>query len=317
MNSSKHPAVRIYSHPIFTEHFAGPGHPESPQRMAAVESAVRMAGLIGRVNTFIPNPASRASIESVHDDSYVKMMLQLKGHSHQLDVDTAVSPGSIDAALFAAGAALDATNAILSGIARTAFCVVRPPGHHAERDRAMGFCLFNNVAISAAAAIINYGVRVMIIDLDVHHGNGTQNIFYPSSAVYYVSLHQHPLFPGTGAIKERGTGEGLGYTLNIPLPPGSGDDIYLKMTRQAVIPALISFAPQFVIFSSGFDAHRSDPLGMMKVTTRGFTAIYRLILNQLDRDQIPHIFVLEGGYNLRSLGNCVVMLLSELVSRYS
>ena len=129
----------------------------------------------------------------------------------------------------------------------------------------------------------------MIIDLDIHHGNGTQNIFYPSSAVHYVSLHQYPLFPGTGTVEERGVGEGLGNTLNIPLPQGSGDDIYLKMTKEVVIPTLISFAPQFVIFSTGFDAHRSDPLGMMNVTTAGFAAIYRLILNQLDRDQIPNI----------------------------
>ena len=276
----------------------------------------------------------------MHDAAYVDMVLGLRGASRRLDADTVVSPGSVDAALYAAGAALDAAAAVLAGTARTALCAVRPPGHHAERDRAMGFCLFNNVAVAAAAALAGAlpasgagdppGAtppsapghspapvrRVLIFDPDVHHGNGTQHMFYDSAAVYYVSIHQYPFYPGTGAAGERGVGAGAGYTLNVPLPAGCGDDEYLAATERLVLPELRAFAPQLVIFSAGFDAHRRDPLGMMRVTTAGFVAVYRLLVDELDRNRIPHLFVLEGGYDLTALGECVTALLTELTDRY-
>ena len=371
--STANAGVHYYSHPLCAGHDPGAGHPERPERLAAIDAAVRASGLSGRLRMCAPQPAPRAALERVHTAAYVEMVLGLRGARRRLDADTAVGPGSVEAALLAAGAALEATTAVLTGAARTALCAVRPPGHHAERDRAMGFCLFNNAAVAAAAALAgapaavaggaanpravddgatdgglpdggaaNSGAvddgaadgglpdggaagtrameplaRVLVFDPDVHHGNGTQRLFYRSAAVYYVSIHQYPFYPGTGAAAERGAGAGSGYTLNLPLPAGSGDDDYLAATEHQVLPALRAFAPQLVIFSAGFDAHRRDPLGMMRVTTAGFIALYRLLLDELDRTATPHLFVLEGGYALAALGECVAALLTELTDRYA
>ena len=362
-------AVRWYSHPACLGHDPGPGHQERPERLAAITAAVEAGELTTRLRRCEPQPAPREALLRVHDASYVQMILALRGASRRLDADTVVSPGSVDAARFAAGAALDATAAVLGGAARSALCTVRPPGHHAERGRAMGFCLFNNVAVAATAALAGAlpasaagagsagrgasapeaasatGVapaagaadftppagpgplsppggppepvqRVLIFDPDVHHGNGTQHVFYDTGAVYYLSIHQYPFFPGTGAARERGVGEGVGYTLNVPLPAGCGDDEYLAATERLILPEMRTFAPQLVIFSAGFDAHRRDPLGMMRVTTAGFMAMYRLLLDELDRNRIPHLFVLEGGYSLPALGECVAALLTALTDRY-
>ena len=309
-------SVRLYTHAACAGHDPGRGHRERPERLAAIGAALDAAGLAERLQRCAPRPAPRAALERVHAASYVEMILGLRGRSRRLDADTVVGPGSVDAALHAAGAALDAAAAVLAGDARAALCAVRPPGHHAERDRAMGFCLFNNVAVAAAAALAGPLQRVLVFDPDVHHGNGTQHLFYRSPAVYYVSIHQYPFYPGTGAAGERGAGAGLGYTLNLPLPAGSGDDEYLAASERQVLPALRAFAPQLVIVSAGFDAHLSDPLGMMRVSTAGFTAMYRLLLDELDRLRIPHLFVLEGGYHLAALGECVAALLAELTARY-
>lgn len=308
--------VRLYTHAACAGHDPGHGHRERPERLAAIAAAVDAAGLAARLQVCAPRPAPRAALERVHAASYVEMILGLRGRSRRLDADTVVGPGSVEAALYAAGAALDASAAVLAGDARSALCAVRPPGHHAERDHAMGFCLFNNVAVAAAAALAGPLQRVLVFDPDVHHGNGTQHLFYRSAAVHYVSIHQYPFYPGTGAAGERGSGPGAGYTLNLPLPAGSGDDEYLAATERQVLPALRAFVPQLVIVSAGFDAHRRDPLGMMRVSTAGFTTLYRLLLDELDRLRIPHLFVLEGGYSLEALGECVAALLTELADRY-
>ena len=309
--------VRLYTHAACAGHDPGLGHRERPERLAAIAAAVDAAGLAARLQVCEPRPAPRAALERVHAASYVEMILSLRGRSRRLDADTVVGPGSVEAALHAAGAALEATAAVLAGTARSALCAVRPPGHHAERDHAMGFCLFNNAAVAAAAALAGPLQRVLVFDPDVHHGNGTQHLFYRSAAVYYVSIHQYPFYPGTGAARERGSGPGAGYTLNLPLPAGSGDAEYLAATERQVLPALRAFAPPLVIVSAGFDAHRRDPLGMMRVTTAGFTALYRLLLDELDRLHVPHLFVLEGGYSLAALGECVAALLTELADRYA
>ena len=309
-------SVRLYTHAACAGHDPGLAHRERPERLTAIAAAVDAAGLGARLQACVPRPAPRAALERVHAASYVEMILGLRGRSRRLDADTVVGPGSVEAALHAAGAALDASAAVLAGTARSALCAVRPPGHHAERDHAMGFCLFNNVAVAAAAALAGPLQRVLVFDPDVHHGNGTQHLFYDSAAVHYVSIHQYPFYPGTGAAGERGSGPGAGYTLNLPLPAGSGDDEYLAATERQVLPALRAFAPQLVIVSAGFDAHRRDPLGMMRVSTAGFTTLYRLLLDELDRLHVPHLFVLEGGYSLEALGECVAALLTELADRY-
>ena len=310
-------SVRLYTHPACAGHDPGPGHRERPQRLAAIAAAVQAGGLAGRLQMCEPPSAPRAALERVHDSSYVEMILGLRGGRRRLDADTVIGPGSVDAALHAAGAALDAAAAVLAGAASSALCAVRPPGHHAERSHAMGFCLFNNVAVAAAAALAGSVRRVLVFDPDVHHGNGTQHIFYRSADVYYVSIHQYPFYPGTGAAAERGIGPGAGCTLNVPLPAGSGDADYLAATERLVLPALRAYAPQLVIVSAGFDAHRHDPLGMMRVSTAGFVALYRMLLDELDQSRIPHLFVLEGGYHLATLGECVAALLTELADRYA
>jgi acetoin utilization deacetylase AcuC-like enzyme len=250
-----------------------------------------------------PRPATREELLRVHDAAHVAAMEQTAGRAVMLDPDTFTSPESFDVALLAAGAAVQAsTYAIETG--NPAIALVRPPGHHAERDKAMGFCLFNNVAVAAAAAIARGLARVAVVDIDVHHGNGTQWMFYGDPRVLYVSTHQFPFYPGTGAADETGTGRGKGFTLNIPLAAGATDADYA--TAYATISErLHEYQPELLLVSAGFDAHRDDPLASMRVTTAGYAAVVRSLKEAAARSGCPIAFVTEGGYDLDALRACL------------
>ncbi len=306
--------VYLFSHPLFREHDTGPGHPECSERLDAIVRGIRRRGLAEQVEWVDPLPARREDLLRVHTPEHVERILSLRGIHESIDADTQVSPSSVEAALLASGACIQSVDKVLGHSASFAFCVSRPPGHHAERDRAMGFCLFNHVAVAAAHAVAGKGVdRVLVFDPDVHHGNGTQDIFYEQSEVCYVSIHQSPLFPGTGEASERGAGKGKGFNINLPLPPGLGDAEYCYATQKVVVPLITSFDPGLVILSAGFDAHEDDPLGGMKVTTAGFVEVYSIILRALAAKQIPAVFCLEGGYSLSAIEETVPAVLDLLL----
>jgi acetoin utilization deacetylase AcuC-like enzyme len=290
----------------FADHLTPPGHPERPERaeaMAAVVERCRASG--GAV--VVPRAAADADLLRVHSPSYVESISATRGKAVMLDADTFTSPDSEEVARLAAGAALTAVDTVLDGPARTrAAAVVRPPGHHAERDRAMGFCLYNNIAVGAAYARTRGAARVAIVDYDVHHGNGTQWIFYEDPTVLFISSHQYPYYPGTGAAEERGRGDGLGYTLNLPLDAGARDEDVLGRYRREAVPALDAFRPNLLMVSAGFDAHARDPLGGCRMTTDGFRALTALLVDAADRLCDGRIvLVTEGGYDLTALGECL------------
>lgn len=304
----------LLDHPLFRAHDTGPGHPERAERLEAIGRGIRRRGLESQLEWVEPSPVAREHLLRVHTERHVMKMLSLIGQYVEIDADTQVSPSSIEAALVASGAAVKAVDLVLGQTGSSAFCLCRPPGHHAERDRAMGFCLFNHVAVAAAYAISEKGIsRVLIIDPDVHHGNGTQDIFYERGDVGYLSIHQWPLFPGTGRANETGSGDGKGHTLNVPLPAGAGDPEYLEIARRVVLPMVRSFAPGLVIFSAGFDAHQLDPLGGMQLTSGGFAKFYEIILRELVARGIPSLFSLEGGYSLQALEESVPDLLETIL----
>jgi acetoin utilization deacetylase AcuC-like enzyme len=294
--------VALFDHPIFREHDAGPGHPESAARLDAVRRGLADAGLEGRLDLRTPREATVAELARVHTRPYVDAILGTAGRTVRFDADTQASPRSSAAALHAAGAVLDAVSGVLSGDFDQAFCAVRPPGHHALPDRAMGFCLFNNVAVGAAHARALGVERVAIIDWDVHHGNGTEAMFWEDPSVLYVSSHEYPFYPGTGAISDVGGGAGKGYTLNLPLPAGLGDSAYDALYRGLVEPVVLGFRPELVLVSVGFDPHEDDPLAGMRVTERGFGALSASCRRMASGTALGRaIFVLEGGYNLAGI----------------
>jgi len=298
----------------YQDHETG-SHPESPERIAAIGRALREAGMFDDRTVLTPDPATLESVLAVHAPHVVDLVQRA---AHQggawLDPDTYVSPDSYEVALLAAGGACRAVDAVMNGEARRAFAFVRPPGHHAEPEQAMGFCLFNNIAVAAEHALNAHGLnRVAIVDWDVHHGNGTQAAFWRRPDVLFISLHQYPFYPGSGSASERGAGSGEGYTLNIPLPAGSTDQDYHARMLDTVIPALHAFAPDLLLVSTGFDAHTADPLAMMQVTTDAFAEWARLLkdaANELCEGRM--VLILEGGYNLRALGESVVAVLGAL-----
>ncbi|MEX2219376.1 MAG: histone deacetylase [Phycisphaerales bacterium] len=283
-------------------HDPGMGHPERAERLLAVLAALRREP-VGGVRWAPARPVSREALHHIHRPAHVTNLLRLRGRSADLDPDTSLSPESIDAALLAAGAAVDAAEAVMSGAAGAAFALVRPPGHHAEPGRAMGFCLFNNIAVAAAGARARLGAeRVLIVDWDVHHGNGTQAAFYGDPSVLLFSTHQYPFYPGTGAPGEVGEGEGRGYTVNVPMPAGCGDGDYAAVFGRVLAPIADEFRPDLVLVSAGFDAHRADPLGEMLVTEAGFAHLCGVVRGIAGRHAGGRLaLVLEGGYDLEAL----------------
>jgi acetoin utilization deacetylase AcuC-like enzyme len=254
-----------------------------------------------------PRAATAAHVLRVHAPEYIRHIESLRGIEAQLDPDTAVSQGSVEAAHVAAGAAIGSVQAVLSGSASSAFALVRPPGHHAEHDHAMGFCLFNNIAIAAEHAVHFFGLqRVLVIDWDVHHGNGTQHTFEARRDVLVVNVHQDRLFPDTGDLAEIGRGEGQGFTVNAPMPPGMDDAAYTQLFQRLIVPIAEAFRPELVLVSAGFDAHRDDPLGGMKLTEDGFATLCAIAHDLATRHCQGRIaLMLEGGYNLNALSRSV------------
>jgi acetoin utilization deacetylase AcuC-like enzyme len=249
-----------------------------------------------------PRPATREQLERVHSGEYLDEIQASAGRAVMLDPDTFTSPESVEIAALAAGAAVQAAKHALDSH-DPAFALVRPPGHHAERDRAMGFCLYNNVAIAASDALSGGVERVAIVDIDVHHGNGTQWMFYEDPRVLYMSTHQFPFYPGTGAAGETGTGRGAGFTVNVPLEMGATDSDYALVYRRAIVPILQQFSPELVLVSAGYDAHERDPLASMRVTTAGYAGVVRQLMDAAGTT--PIAYVTEGGYDLGALAECL------------
>ncbi len=306
------PETGLVFHPAALEHVCGhPDHPERRDRLLAILSHLESTGLDGRLEHHEPVPAPRSLIELAHDPSLVDLLEALDASGGgQIDLDTGMGPGSLDAALRGSQGTVDAVERVLSGAWSSAIVCMRPPGHHATQDRPMGFCLTNHVAIAARWALTTGGVeRVAIVDWDAHHGNGTQDIFWEDPAVLYVSLHQFPWYPGTGDAAEQGGGDGFGYTLNVPLPAGAAEDAYERAFNEVIEPAIGDFAPGLVLVSSGYDGHHLDPLCMMRLTSGAF---FRFA-DRSKRWGPGPVCVLEGGYDLDALAWSFGATVSALV----
>ena len=296
-------------HDVYLEHETGPGHPECPQRLVAILNRLKQSGMLDRLTEIEPTAADEKWITAVHAPGYLERIKAQcrQGSGHVDSPDVPVCGRSYEAATVAVGGVLAAIDAVMEGKTSNAFCAVRPPGHHALKDRAMGFCLFNNVAIAARYIQQKHKLsKVLIVDWDVHHGNGTQDVFYDDPTVFYFGIHQYPFYPGSGSAGEKGEGKGLGFTLNVPLPAGSDDRDYREAFEKSLRPAAIEFDPDFVLISAGFDAHENDLLGGMKVTARGFAELTRVvdeIAGQCCEGRL--VSVLEGGYGLEGLAASV------------
>ncbi len=293
------PIVQVVSDLRFQTHRGPEGHPERPERLVAVGQAIE--AFRDRIQWAEPRPADASEILRVHDATLVNFLESTSGQpSGRIDADTYFSPSSYDVACLAAGGCIDLTRSILRGDVTRGLAAVRPPGHHAEKNRAMGFCLLNNVAIAVRALQAEDGApRVLVFDWDVHHGNGTQHTFESDPDVLYISTHQFPFYPGTGDFSEAGLDAGAHATINIPMPAGCGDDEYVGVVQRIVVPAAMAFEPDMIVISCGFDAHLEDPLASMELTGKGFhemSTIMHALADTLCDGRIA--FILEGGYSL-------------------
>ena len=297
---------------VYRHHLVGDtGHPERPERLTAILGGLEKAGLLNRLTRIPARPATDEELALAHDRAYIDLvkreLANVQGVSELSTGDTDVTRESLAAARAAVGGVLNAADAVASGRMKNAFCAVRPPGHHATRDRGMGFCIFNNVAIAARYLQKVHGIRrVLIVDFDYHHGNGTQDIFYDDDSVFYFSTHHYGAYPGTGSAAETGAGKAAGTKLNVPLPPGASDAQILAAFEQQLVPAARRFKPDFILVSAGFDGMRNDVLGRFDITPAGYTAITRVIVRLADElCQGRIVSVLEGGYRLDGLAESV------------
>lgn len=309
--------VGLVGHGDFQKHDTHGAHPERAERLQALHDHLDATGLAQALVGLAPRHADVSWLEKAHAPEYIAHVKAqcARGVPYMGDFETMLCPLSFDIARLGVGATFEAVDAVMDDRVDTAFCAVRPPGHHAERDRAMGFCLFGNAVIAARYVQETHRIaRVVIVDWDVHHGNGTQHILEADPSVFFFSIHQFPHYPGTGRADETGIGEGEGFTLNIPVPAGSDDDLYLRVFDDVFLPAMHAFQPQFVIVSAGFDAHRADPLSGTLVTESGFAEMTKRVLTVANEHAHGRLIsVLEGGYDLGGLSRSVAAHLGVLM----
>jgi acetoin utilization deacetylase AcuC-like enzyme len=300
----------------YLEHVMDPGHPESPERLKVIYKMLQEPEMKNLFETVKPRPATREELEMVHAPSYIDLIASTAGKAYyRLDMDTSTCAKSYEASLYAAGGFLELIKTIMEGKLDNGFALVRPPGHHAERDRAMGFCLFNNVAIGAQYAMKNYSLkRILIVDWDVHHGNGTQNSFYEDPRVLYFSTHRYGFFyPGTGGAREVGKGKGEGFTVNVPLSTGGNDSDYGNIFETFLKPIALEYQPELVLVSAGFDTHYDDPLGGMEVTENGFARMTQILMEIAEATAQGRLAItLEGGYDVNGQSRSIKAVLKEL-----
>lgn len=305
----------VFYNPFLEKHLENTYHIEQPSRTRNVYKKI-LSILGDRVKIFISNERiSKEIIELAHSRNYVDSILKLSNVEEEifLDPDTIVGKDSVECAILSASLCVKATIEVMEGRLNNAFALIRPPGHHATRSKAMGFCIFNNVSIAAILLLKEYNLsRIAIVDFDVHHGNGTQDIFYESDKILYISTHRFPFYPGTGYYNQIGRGDGIGFTVNIPLPEGTGDNDYAYVYSNIIAKIIKKFEPEFLIVSAGFDAHFSDPLGGMTLTDIGFKHITNVLLKSINNRKT--VFALEGGYNIDTLPSTIITTIEEMIN---